>query len=247
MTSGRVTGAAGRTVRRPRGTPPAGDGAYRTIREVLFERIRSLILSGQYRSGTKLREEELARQFGVSRTPVREALRKLESEGLVRYLPQRGVLVNGLSDREMLEIYTIRASLEGLAARLAATERTEEEVRELRELQRQMNDAYARANWNRAARIHTRFNMALYAASRSPRLVGILAQFNDYIEHSKTRSLALPGRAQEIGREHQAMVDAIARKDPDEAERAAIRHVHNARQAFFHGARQPAGAAAGDG
>jgi len=239
--------AAGRGARRTRGGPAASDGGYRTIREVLFERIRSLILAGQYRSGTKLREEELARQFGVSRTPVREALRKLESEGLVRYLPQRGVLVNGLSDREMLEIYTIRASLEGLAARLAATERTDAEVRELRELQRQMNEAYARANWNRAARIHTRFNMALYAASRSPRLVAILAQFNDYIEHSKTRSLALPGRAQEIGREHQAMVDAIARGDPDEAERTAIRHVHNAREAFFHGARRPAGAAAGDG
>ncbi len=222
---------------------PAMENNFKTIREVLYERVRGMILSGQYPSGTKLREEELARHFGVSRTPVREALRKLESEGLVLYLSQRGVLVNAISDKDMNEIYTVRAALEGLAARLAASEISDEDVKHLRALQQQMDKAYARHNWTRAAQIHTRFNRALYTAARNSRLLSILSQFNDYIEHSKTRSLSLPGRAEEIRREHQAMIDAIARHDAAAAEAAATLHVENGRRAFFRG--KAAGDAAG--
>lgn len=212
---------------------------FKTMREVLFERMRGLILSGYYQSGHKLREEELARQFGVSRTPVREALRKLESEGLVHYLPHRGVVVNQISRDDLGEIYPVRAVLEGLAARLAAQHITPEELVTLRTLQQQMEDLFARRNYRRATRVHTRFNMTLYRASRNRRLIGILAQFNDYIEHTIARAFAMPGRAEEIGREHMAMLDAIAARDGDAAETAARRHVANARRAFAGESRVP--------
>jgi len=238
----------------PTRSPASGDGArrargvrtfrfspndFKTVREVLFERLRGLILSGYYRSWQKLREEELARQFGVSRTPVREALRKLESEGLVHYLPHRGVVVNQISRDDLVEIYPVRAVLEGLAARLAAQHRTAQELEALRALQRQMEALYAQRNYRRATRIHTRFNMALYRASRNRRLIGILSQFNDYIEHTIGRAFAMPGRAEEIRREHIAMLEAIAAGDGDAAEAAARRHVENARRAFVGQERLP--------
>ncbi len=212
---------------------------FKTVREVLFERLRSLILTGHYRTGEKLREEELAERFGVSRTPVREALRKLESEGLVQYLPHRGVLVNQLSHADLAEIYPVRALLEGLAARLAAKHITDQELQTLRSLQHQMEAAYTKRDYKRATKIHTRFNVTLYRASRNKRLINILAQFNDYIEHSKVRSLALPGRPEEIRQEHAAMIEAIARRDGDAAETAARLHVENARRAFEGAPRTP--------
>lgn len=204
----------------------------KTVREVLFERLRGMILSGYYQSGTKLREEELAGQFGVSRTPVRESLRKLESEGLVRYLPHRGVVVNQISPDDLAEIYPVRAMLEGLAARLAAQHHTDQELRTLRELTQQMNTLYSQGAHRRASRVHTRFNMALYQASHNRRLIGILSQFNDYIEHTIGRAAMVPGRIEEIRREHEAMIDAIAIQDGNAAEAAARRHVENARRVF---------------
>lgn len=213
----------------------------KTVREVLFGRLRGLILAGYYRSGEKLREEELARQFGVSRTPVREALRKLESEGLVHYLPHRGVLVNQISPDDLAEIYPVRAMLEGLAARLAATHIGEDELAALRSIQRQMEQTIAKGDFKRATRLHTKFNMTLYHASHNRRLASILAQFNDYIEHTITRSFILSGRAEEIHREHAAMIDAIARADGAAAEAAARLHVENARRTFSGESRIPAG------
>jgi DNA-binding GntR family transcriptional regulator len=232
------TGDRGRiraTLRASRITPQD----VRTVREVLFERLRGLILSGHYSSGAKLREQELAHAFGVSRTPVREALRKLESEGLVHYLPHRGVVVNQISYDDLAEIYPMRAVIEGLAARLAARRITPQELAALKDLQRQMNALLTKGDYRRATRVHTRFNMVLYRATGNRRLIGILAQFNDYIEHTIGRAFALPGRAAEIRREHEAMLNAIEARNGDAAEQAARRHVENARRAFAGEPRQP--------
>lgn len=211
----------------------------RTVQGLLFERLRALILSGRYASGKKLREEELARAFGVSRTPVREALRRLESEGLVHYLPHRGVVVNQISYDDLAEIYPLRAVIEGLAARLAAQRITAQDLAMLKALQREMDALLAQGEYHRARRVHTRFNMTLYRASGNRRLIGILAQFNDYIEHTISRAFAIPGRAAEIRREHAAMLSAIDARDQDAAEKAARRHVENARRAFAGEPRQP--------
>ena len=211
----------------------------RTMREVLFQRLRGLILSGYYRSGHRLREEELARLFGASRTPVREALRKLESEGLVQHLPHRGVVVNQISIDDLAQIYPVRAVLVGLAARLAALHITEEELQTLQVFHQQLHNFIAKRAYKRATRTHTRFNMTLYSASRNPRLINILVQFNDYIEHTVDRALAMPGRADEIGREHAAILRAIAERNGDAADAAARVHVENAYRAVAGEPRLP--------
>jgi len=208
-------------------------GDYKTIRELLFKHLRHLIITGRFEKGQKLVEEELAEQFKVSRTPVREAIRKLEIEGLVQYQPRRGVIVTGFSAEDIDDIYATREVLEGLAARLAAAHATDEEIEELRRRLEQMNQAFAESDYERVARIHTRFDDLLYRIGRNRRLSAMLTQFSEYIEHGKLVSLTRSGRADEIRAEHEAMLKAIAARNPDAAERAARFHVANARRAFF--------------
>ncbi len=214
-------------------------GDYQTIRELLFKHLRDLIISGKFETGRKLVEEELADQFKVSRTPVREAIRKLEIEGLVQYQPRRGVIVTGFSAEDVDEIYAARAVLEGLAARLAAERATDAEIAELGRRLEQMNRASASGDFQRTARIHTRFDDLLYRIGHNRRLYNILSQFSEYIEHCQLVSMERPGRASEIRAEHQAMYGAIAARDPGRAEHAARLHVTNARRAFFGETRVP--------
>ena len=94
--------------------------AYRTMKEIAYEAIREAILSGRFLPGQRLVADELAQEFGTSRMPIREALQRLENAGLVSITPHRGAVVSELSEQEIVEIYHIRAVLEGLAARLAA-------------------------------------------------------------------------------------------------------------------------------
>lgn len=204
-----------------------------TLRELMFRQLRRKILGGSYARGEKLIEEEIADQYKVSRTPVREAFRKLELEGLVQYLPRRGVVVTGLSPKDMDEIYATREVLEGLAARLAAEHATDTEIEELRQLLVEMNEASTSGDFPRSAKIHTRFNEVLYRLSRNSRLQAILAQFSEYTEQSKLRSLQRRERAAEIRAEHELMFQAILRRDAAGAELAARLHVANARRAFF--------------
>lgn len=214
-------------------------GDYKTIRELLFEHIRDLIISGKLEAGRKLVEEELAEQFNVSRTPVREALRKLEIEGLVQYQPRRGVVVTGFSRDDVDEIYAARAVLEGLAARLAAERATDAEIAELGRRLAQMNRASEAGDFQRTARIHTRFDDVLYRIGHNRRLYNILSQFSEYIEHCQMVSMERPGRADEIRVEHNAMYRAITERDPTMAEETARLHVTNARRAYFGEDRLP--------
>src|SRR4051794_13186630 len=106
--------------------------------------IQARVLSGEFASGSRLRQESLATEFGVSRTPVREALRKLQAAGIVQLEPRRGARVRGPSAREVREAYEVRAELEGLAAGLAATRIRDEDLRRLRAAQMMFENSYER-------------------------------------------------------------------------------------------------------
>ena len=124
------------------GTPlTEAAGERRALVDKLAATIQARVLSGELASGTRLRQEALAEEFGVSRTPVREALRKLQASGLVELRPNRGALVRGLSAREIRDAYEVRAELEGLAAELAAVRIRQEQLDRLREAQALFGDA----------------------------------------------------------------------------------------------------------
>ncbi len=208
-------------------------GNLEPIRELVYRHLRDRILSGSYVYGERLIESEIAAALGVSRTPVREAMRMLELEGLVRYLNRRGVMVTNIAGDDMDEIYALREVLEGLSARLCAELRTEEQGKQLMDLHAQMEHALMTGNADAFTNSHTQFNMCLYHTSGNQRLTDILSRFNEYIAKSQLISLTRHGRGNEIIEEHRAIVEAIVKRDADRAESLTRQHVANARRAFF--------------
>ena len=208
-------------------------GEIKPIRDVVFQYLRECILGGRYKYGDRLIEAALAAELNVSRTPIREALRKLELEGLVEYRSRRGAVVVAPSVEDMEEIYAVRSVLEGLAARLCAQVFGEAERTALRKLLEEMNQAYLDRDWPRASRLHTAFNDFIYKGARNKRLYDIVSRLHEYTERSQMLSIQREGRIHEIVQEHVAIVEAICNSQPDLAEAAARRHVENGRQAFI--------------
>jgi DNA-binding GntR family transcriptional regulator len=198
----------------------------------VFDYLRNEILIGRLDHGKRLVETDLSRALNVSRTPIREAFRKLENEGLVEYAVGRGVTVRQFSPQDIDDMYAIRGTLEGLAARLAAERITKQEIGELKKLLRGITRSYKAGEYKRTVQLHTAFNEAIYRASRNQRLHELASRFNKYTESSQLRSLAVAGRFAEIQQEHLQIVRAIEQKDPDAAEQAVRSHVSRAQQAY---------------
>jgi DNA-binding GntR family transcriptional regulator len=193
------------------GKPPiASDGAdKRTAQDVVLASMREAILSGSLAPGTPLRQEKLAERFGTSRIPVREALRALEYEGLVRSVPYRGFTVTELDADDIEEVYDLRILLESHAVRLAVPLMTDEDLRTLEELYTEMAEAPA-GDAQLAAR--ERFYIRLYSITGHPRLVGLIARLRQEV----ARSLRWP-TLQHAPSHHQAFFEAIRAGDAERA------------------------------
>jgi DNA-binding GntR family transcriptional regulator len=164
--------------------------AHPTVREVAYRRLRQLILDGTLAPGARIFENGLAEQLGVSRTPLREALRELETEGLVQLNARRGAMVTALSAAEMHEEFLIRATLEGLAIRLAAPRLLARHFQQLgRELDR-MQTALARGQRTVFLEHHRRFHMTLFETTQAPRLVRLLTNLLEASERYEQLELA---------------------------------------------------------
>jgi DNA-binding GntR family transcriptional regulator len=204
--------------------------------------IQARVLSGATPVGTRLRQEALADEFGVSRTPVREALRQLQASGLVELLPNRGAVVRGPSAREIREAYEVRAELEGLAAELAAERNSDRDLRRLQEAQRLFQDAVETLIARRARRrepwkdeslwvqANDLFHQAILDASANARLADTIADLHRSFPRNLTwAALSRSSRLlEENVKQHQAVLDAIERRDPAEARRSMVEHVRSA-------------------
>jgi len=145
----------------------APEGAPVSLKSQVLARLREAIVSGRYQPGEVLLAARVAEELGVSRTPVREALQALEAEGLVRTLPNRGVVVEGITPSEVDDIFTIRSVLEALAARWAAQHMTDQELAELGEIVDLMEFYTARQDVEQVTRLDARFHQLIVNASRS--------------------------------------------------------------------------------
>lgn len=196
--------------------------------DIVYSALREAILDGILAPGTWLREEMLAREFGVSRTPVREALQQLRREGLVTDSPHQGVFVGRLTVEDILAIYVVRESLEGLAARLAAMRATPEDCAKLEALIEAMraveNDP------STLAELNLRFHAEVRRVAGNAYLDRFLTQIEHAIRRFGQTTLTYPGRPKQAITEHEAIVDAIRAHDPERAEAEAIRHMHEARE-----------------
>ncbi|APZ51609.1 GntR family transcriptional regulator [Salipiger abyssi] len=194
----------------------------RTPNKDAYTLILEAIDSGVYRPGDRLVESELAERFGVSRTPIREALQRLETQSLLAR-DGRSLIVASLDHNQMAELYVVRTELEGLAARLAARHASEEEIQVLRDMVSEdralLNDPTALARANR------RFHKMIHLASHNRFLVQQLDLVHRSMALMATTSLAAQGRGEIALAEHKAIVDAIARRDEDAAYKALRDHI----------------------
>ncbi|NLK00202.1 MAG: GntR family transcriptional regulator [Clostridia bacterium] len=191
--------------------------------------LREAILNGKLRPGDRLVERELAEQLGVSRTPVREALRKLELENLVTHIPRKGVVVSEISRRDIIEILDIRASLEGLAARIGATKVKDADIDELKGYHEKMEEAVRNQDGEELNESHDQFNKKILEIAASPRLTQMVSSLWDYISRFTKMGYAVPGRTNMAMKEHALLIDALAARDAEAAERIAEEHIVNSK------------------
>ncbi|OAT82973.1 GntR family transcriptional regulator [Desulfotomaculum copahuensis] len=200
---------------------------------MVFETLREAIIQGRLKPGERLMEIQLAEEMGVSRTPVREAIRKLELEGFVVMVPRKGAYVAGISVKDIVDVFEVRAALEGLAAGLAAERITGEE---LEELERALVRIYEVSKHDLKAVVETdtSFHALIYQASRNERLTQIIANLSDQIQRFRTTSLAQPGRTKTAIEEHTKIVDAISDRNVELAQTLAREHIENAEQSLLN-------------
>jgi DNA-binding GntR family transcriptional regulator len=202
-----------------------------TAHEIVRETLRHAILSGELPGGTRLVQAELAAQLKVSTTPVREALRDLASDQLIRFHPHRGAVVHELDMEELREIYEIRKALEPLAIRLAASRISKKQLKEAFELQAHMEKetdpgAWVEDNW--------RFHALIESAAQSPRLAAFVKSLQDsaalYVAHAIHLD---PGRIKKGNADHRSILAALRAGDADVAAEVLRRHLDTTMQAIL--------------
>ncbi|MFT4146208.1 MAG: GntR family transcriptional regulator [Mobilitalea sp.] len=196
-----------------------------SLRGRVFNKLREDILSGQYHENEELRENTIGQELGVSRTPVREALRQLELEGLVTMIPNKGAYVTGITSKDIHDIYIIRSYLEGLCARWACENITETQIEALEEIL-YLSDFHARrSHHEQLVELDNKFHDLIYKASGSKILDHVLSDFHRYVERIRKITLAVPDRASKSSQEHAAILDAIRKRDGNLAEELAHEHI----------------------
>lgn len=192
----------------------------------VYNALCASLRNGDLRSGDRVREEEVARQLGVSRTPVREAFGRLQARGLLTAAGGRGLVVRRLEVRDVMELYTMREIIEGASAALAADHASAMEIETLNEL----NAAFGEAACDpkEMARLNRLFHEAIYRAARNQYLDLALSEIQDSIGLLGTTTFIVPGRPERAVEEHRAMIDAIARRDGKTADELARSHIRGA-------------------
>ena len=195
-----------------------------TTADAVYSTLRHCIVLGDLAPGERLRSDGLATRLGVSRTPVREALRKLEAEGLVSASPRLGLIVREISEQDLAEIFAIREALEAAAARLAAENATSAELADMRELLEDMAAVCERGELDVFREMTAEFHLCVCRASHNGRLLRMLKDLQDQVRHLKTSTLFIEGRAAEALQEHRALLLALEARDPERAEIVARSH-----------------------
>lgn len=199
-----------------------------SLRSKVFSQLQNDILNGLYQPGESLIETKLSEELGVSRTPIREAIKQLELEGLVQSIPNKGAIVKGISSQDIEDIYTIRMLIEGLAARWATEKITDVELAELKEAI-ELEEFYTIKNdMSHLLHFDTRFHDIIFKACKSKPLMHTLSTFHHYVQKARNISLSSPGRARLVHEEHKAILQAIMERNAEKAEKLTTEHVRNA-------------------
>lgn len=200
---------------------------YKTKQDYVYEQLYNAILSGRFKPGEHLVLEDLADEMGTSRTPLREAIRRLQTEGLVEFTPHRGAAVTELSVEELIELYHIRSVLDGLAARLAAENLSEKDLRRLEDITVRSEKRLNPLNPEGFEDFNRDFHEIIYHGANAPRLYEMIASLYAQARRHRHLSLLSPGRISEILSEHRKILNALIARDAAAAERYAREHHDN--------------------
>lgn len=212
-------------------TPRARPRTY--LADTVYAALRQAILEREFDPGEPLTEGDLSRRFRVSRTPVREALAKLERDRLVRVVPKKGAFVKALSHDEIRDLYEVREALEALAVRLSAPHISREELEDFEARFRELRARGPRAAYTEVRPLGEEFHRLLVKRTENARLMRVLEEMREEVRPVWTMALVAPRRVQALIREHLAIIDALRRGDARRAARLMRLHIRRVRDAIF--------------
>lgn len=198
--------------------------------DMVYEVLHEAIVSGILPPGQRLTEEQLARLFAVSRTPIREAILRLEAERLAERIPRRGLRVSHITPREIIDVYVVREALDGLAAYLAAERATPADVAHLSWINEQFTRAAMAGDFEQLAELNLQFHEAVAQTSQNSLLMEFIRHIHRMVRRFGTTTFTYPGRAISAAQAHQRLVEAIAAHDADLARQIAMEDMAIARQ-----------------
>lgn len=203
---------------------------YKPLRDVVFESLRKAIVEGSLKPGQRLMEVQLAEQLGVSRTPVREAIRKLELEGFVIMLPRKGAYVADMSVKDIIDVLEVRSALEGLAANLAAERMDEKEVEKLKEVSESLNIAMENGNLDEILKKDVEFHQCIFEAAGNKRLTQMINSLWEQVYRFRAGYMSDHNAIRGIKEEHEHLIHAIISGDGEKASKCAKEHIERAEQ-----------------
>jgi DNA-binding GntR family transcriptional regulator len=189
-----------------------------TLREMILEHIRDAIISGTLKAGSRVSEPELAERYGISRTPIREAFRQLESEGYLTVIPRRGAIVSEFSQKDVEDFYAIKSILEGYAARKACEKLTIKELDRLETNNNRLSELADQNDFKTFFKIHNDFHDMFIKAADNEKLRELITSVVTRFQRLRFMSLSLPGRMKIAVLEHKKIIEAFRRKDCEAAE-----------------------------
>jgi DNA-binding GntR family transcriptional regulator len=210
----------------------------KSLGQHVFENLKQAIIRGEVAPGDRLVESRLADALDISRTPVREAIHKLEREGLLRRLPKGGFAVMNFSREDIEETFGIRCVLESYAARLAAQNYSEEELLPLEEKLREFQRLLDKGRLDELPRINTEFHNILYALSRSPKLIKMINDLRDQIYRFRRILLEKDKWAEASNNDHQKMLEAIRERNVNRVEKVVKQHIARGRRIVLNALEQ---------
>jgi DNA-binding GntR family transcriptional regulator len=189
-----------------------------TLREKILENIRDAIISGALTAGSRVSEPDLAERYGISRTPIREAFRQLESEGYLTVIPRRGAVVSEFSQKDVEEFYAIKSILEGYAARRACEKLTPKELDRLQAINDRLLDLASHNDIKAFFKVHNDFHDLFIKAADNEKLRELITSLVTRFQRLRLMSLSLPGRMKISIQEHEKIIDAFRKRDAATAE-----------------------------
>lgn len=203
---------------------------HKPLRDLVYDELKMKIMTGLIAPGTRMMEVELAEEMGVSRTPVREAIRKLEKEGMISIEPRRGAYASSLSNQDMVDILEVRQTMEGLAADLATIRFTEEQKNELLEVSQAFNQAVEKGDMEQMISLDTLFHHLIVQGTGNKLLAVMVGQLQDMVLRFRYLYYDDFRRAEKMPQEHKEILDAILGGDPVKARMAADNHIDGLKQ-----------------